>query len=366
MQEKNGKLRRRLNKCTKFAKELSDCKRLLKAAWFGNRLATFDAFPSIADAMPLGELTFAHFQLPLATLGIDSNELKPVKIRAPYDFLLPLEHGQRIVKFKHFFEIDDIYKSFTQISCFDLHGHFIRTKTLKCHVQSKHVAQCGPSEFVVYHESGSPQLSVYNSALERLRNTSCNRFLSICCNSKFVFGVWNSSAWSVEDKTVYTTQLIQVRHLDTLSQAFLLRLPEQYTIERILGDEHHVVALCPARNCHRRWFMCLIDLATCNKNEGGYQMDRVGLSENQFYIEMEWMWLDQVFLLDGWLVVPGTQEMLWFDKEGTQSDLSTAWDTTKLLAIYASRSVILFKFGDGTLRMKRLCHDGDIHSKCHF
>ena len=92
---------------------------------------------------------------------------------------------------------------------------------------------------------------------------------------------------------------------------------------------------------------------------------RVFLAANcRIGVEIKWLWLDKVFLLDGWLVVPSDQEITWFDKEGFQSETRTNWDnTTKLRGIYASRSVVLFKFRDGSLLMKRLCHDGDSSSE---
>ena len=51
--------------------------------------------------MSLGKLTYAHIQLPFKKLDFYADELKAVDIRADFDFLLPLEHGQRIVTFNH-------------------------------------------------------------------------------------------------------------------------------------------------------------------------------------------------------------------------------------------------------------------------
>ena len=371
-----------LNKAKKFAKELSDGKKLLKSAWFGNRLATFDARPSIGDAMPLGELTFSHMQLPIATLDKnDLTDLKPVELLVPYAFLLALDRGQRIVAFKQFLTNVNITKYFTQMSCFDQLGRLIATDTVERHVRQEDVVECGPSEFVVYHDqSDSHQLSVYNSALKCLRNTQSKQFSSICCNSKFVFGLWydddDDDAKDDDDgddqEEEYSRQMIRVLHLDTLSEAFVLRMPAQYTIERILADEYHVVAMCPVGDEARQWYMCLIDLATCNQIEddtsntsaGGVKTACVSLAENRIDVEISWLWLDQVFLLDGWLAVPSYQEIMWFDKEGTRSETRTNWDnTTQLWAINASRSGVLFKFRDGSLLMKRLCHDGDSSSE---
>ena len=361
-----------MNKATKLAKELSDGKKLLKSAWFGNRLAMFDAFPSIADALPLGELAFAQMQLPIGTLDkTDLTDLKPVELLVPYDFLLPLEHGRRIVAFKQSHEGQ---KWITQMSCVDQFGRLFGTATLKRFVQQKNVTQCGPSEFVVYHDkSDSHQLSVYNSALKLLRKTSCEKFHNLCCNRKFVFGLcYNDVDVKNDDddqEEEFSRPIIRVLHLDTLSEALALRMPTLYTIERILADEYHVVALCRVDYEARQWYMRLFHLATCNHIEGDNTSARdISFAEICIDVVISWLWIDQVFLLDGWLVVPSYQEITWFDKEGTRSETRTNWDnTTQLRGIYASRSVVLFKFRDGSLLKKSLCHDCDnIDLKCKF
>ena len=89
----------RLNEANKLAQELSDRKKEFKAAMFGNKLASFFASPSIGETFLLGELVFTDIQLPFKSLDIA--ELQPVDIRVPYDFLLPLENGERIVAFWH-------------------------------------------------------------------------------------------------------------------------------------------------------------------------------------------------------------------------------------------------------------------------
>ena len=129
-----------------FAKELSDGKKLLKSALFVSRLATFDAFPSIGDA-PLGELTFEHMQLPIGTLDTtDFTELKPVELLVPYDFLLPLEHGQRIAAFEHFLDSNDI-ECFTQMSYFDQLGRLIGTVRLTSHLEQVDAVRTSSSLF---------------------------------------------------------------------------------------------------------------------------------------------------------------------------------------------------------------------------
>ena len=138
-------------------------------------------------------MTFAHVQRPLKKVDFASTELKPIDIRAHYDFLLPLEHGQRIVLFNRHLECDDFEKCFTQMSCFDRHGRLLGTVNIEHHVERENVVQCSPNEFVVCHYSYSPELSVYNSELKRSRNVGCKNFSHTCCNSKFVFGLWNTS-----------------------------------------------------------------------------------------------------------------------------------------------------------------------------
>ena len=88
-----------LDEAYKFAQELSDRKKELKAAMFDNKLASFSVFPNMGEPS-LGELTFAHIQLPFAK--VDFTELKTVDIRDRYDFLLPLDNGERIVAFNSF------------------------------------------------------------------------------------------------------------------------------------------------------------------------------------------------------------------------------------------------------------------------
>ena len=243
--------------------ELSDQKKDLKSAIFDNNLAMFNSFPNM-DESYLGELTFANIQLPFDELGFDSVEFKPVDIRVDidFDFVQPLEHGHRIVVFKQFHSEFDFERSYTEMSCFDQLGRLTATDTLDRHVQQVNVVQCGPSAFVVCHESNSssPKLSVYDSTtgLKRLRTASCKGFSSICCNSKHVFGLWESYERDSDDGEKETEnctrQRIQVHRLDKLNEAFGLLVPEEYKIERILAEEQHVVAVCRVGDVARRWY----------------------------------------------------------------------------------------------------------------
>ena len=59
-----------LDKANELAQELNDRKKDLKEAMFDNKIALLNAFPVISDS-PLGELTFAHVQVPFEWLDLD-------------------------------------------------------------------------------------------------------------------------------------------------------------------------------------------------------------------------------------------------------------------------------------------------------
>ena len=222
----------------------------LKAAMFGYKLASFVAFPSM-DEVTLGELAFTSIQIPFKTLDIANTDLNLIDIRVDYNFLLPLEHGQRIVAFKWHHNNRHFQKEkqpCIQMSCFDRLARLIGSANLEHNVERQNVAHCGPNQFVVCYDFRSPKLSVYNSSLHRLRNVDCKNFSNICYNSAFVFGLWNTyesfdsdNDWPEEED--YSSHRIQVRHLGTLSKAFDLVAPEKYTMKRIMADEHRVVAI---------------------------------------------------------------------------------------------------------------------------
>ena len=364
-----------LDQANKLAQELSDHKMQLKAAMFGNKLASFHAFPSAADAS-LGELAFTYIQLPFKKLNLYTDNHYAVDIRAKFDFLLPLEHGQRIFAFKRFYKSEET-EDVTLMSCFDPLGRLIDSKYLEHLVQQENVAQCGPSEFVVCHYSDSPELSVYDSDLKCLRHMGCLNFSAICCNSKYLFGLWDwhdrhdyyysdSEDEGAASKEKYSRQRIQVIHLDTLyPAAFAPRLPKKYTIERILADEHHVVAMSrvacePSRH---QWFMTLFDLATCAqtannsgaaKRGSGETECKFFLAEKQIALDIKSMPLSSVFLFEGWLVFPlkSKNSFVWYDKNGKRSETNTEWDSNNLKRIYSFGSDLLFAQYDGKLLLK--------------
>ena len=321
--------------------------------------------------MSLGELAFSRIQIPFKTLGILSNELKPIDISIKFKFVLPLEHDQRFVIFNHSLESGDVNKCFTQIMCFDQLGHLIAVSNCKRLVTPVNVVQSGPNEFVACHYFGGlPALCVYNSKLTCVRKVGCKDFASICCNSKFVFGLWNCDGddnddvlRSEQEKLFFSSscQFIQVHHLDTLSKAFCLRVPKEYTVERILADEHHLLAMwrTGSEPESRRWFMSVFDLATCNQIDGGqhascYNMARFTLADRQIELDTQTACYNEVFLIDGWLVVPCENEILWFDKEGHRSETSTEWDSNNFASkIYSSGLSVLFEQPDGKLFLMR-------------
>ena len=56
--------------------------------------------------------------------------------------------------------------------------------------------------------------------------------------------------------------------MSTLSKAFQLGAPDEYSIEQTLADERHVVAMSQL-NSERdslHWFMSIFNLATCNES----------------------------------------------------------------------------------------------------
>ena len=166
-----------------------------------------------------------------------------------------------------------------------------------------------------------------------------------------------------------TRQRIQVHYVDTLREAFGLRAPEKYKIERLMADEHQLVAMSRSSEApdSRQWFMSVFDSANCdqidyecNKSAQRFEISRrFALPERHVEIDIQASpWLSQVFLVAGWLAVPGDRHILWFDKDGHRSETSTEWDTAQLRKTFASRSILVFAFHDRKLLMKRLGHDG--------
>ena len=375
VQTSDDELTLRLDEARKLSKELSDRKKELKAAMFNNKLASFNAlFDDFdGDASLLGELTFPHIQLPLKHLDMASTEFKHFDIRVDdYAFLLPLSHGQRIVTFERF--IRDNGLSFTQMRCFDQHGRLIGAETVECYVQQANVAQSGPDKFFICDGSHDPELILYDSCLNCLSTIECNNFSQICCNSQFLFGLWdrndengrNCESDSDDDDDndddddgdddgdeqdeQYASRRINVHYLDTMKKAFCLLVPEKYTISRILADKHHVVALSLLSDEaeSRQLYMSIFALQqeTSNKKKGNKPA-------RNFFLLYTWVDLDLtfdhwtlsgLFLFGGWLVVGlmNAKELVWFDKSGTRSETSTKLHKYSIWRpIYSSGSSIL-------------------------
>ena len=250
--------------------------------------------------------------------------------------------------------------------CFDWDGRLIDYDHMLFKVEQENVAQCGPNEFVVCCSPRYPELSAYNSNVEILREADCSKYFSrICCNSEFVFGLWQ---WcdddDDDDEKEEQYSRIQVCHLDTLKEAFGLRVPSKYTIERIMTDEHHVVALSRLDNSDLescQLFMSIFDLPTCNESGDDGKTARFFLFERHIDLTIKPLSLSNVFLLDSWLVVPLNGELVWFDKkEGKRSETSTVLDTCNLDAIYSSGSSLVFALLDRSkFLLKLLCYDCD-------
>ena len=378
VQASDDELTLRLDEAKKFAEELSDRKMELKAAMFGNKLASFVAFPGIDDTLvSLGELAFSTIKIPFKTLDIANNELTPIDVRVDYDFVLPLEHGRRLVAFEWVNIQEQFLKeeSYSKMTCVDRLGRLLCSDYLNKHrVRRQDVAQCGPNQFVMCYDSESPKLSVFNSSLHRLRTVECKKFSNICCNSKFVFGligdVHDSFDSEEDDYDEYfpyeyycrmaelyeqgvepSSQRIPVLHLDTLSKAFQLRGQNEYSIEQIVADEHHVVALSQhdsERGYLLIWYISIFNLATCNETRTFF------LAEKTIYFTIESLSLPRVFLFDGWLVFPLTDEgqIVWFDKEGKRSKRITKWDSNRFKDIFTFGSGFLFTQHDSKILLK--------------
>ena len=299
------------------------------------------------------------------------------------------------------------------MSCYDRLGRLIGSDDLEHEIDQEKVAQCAPDKFVVCYDSDdySPKLCVYNSSLQRVRNVPCTNYLTICCNSKFVFGLWNTrdsydadtddedynpdtdngnyeddddddeydddgdidgdndsddedndeqEEEAAEEEEVYSTHRIQARRLDTLNKAFVLCVPEQYTMRRIMADEHHLVAMSRVASvpgsCH--WFMSVFNLQaiyaeTGFRDKAGKKTRKIFQAERHVRLDIEPIWLPSAFLFHGWLVVVLTNELAWFDKEGARSATSTEWDSNNWKGICASGSSLQLIRHDGKHLLKR-------------
>ena len=301
---------------------------------FGSIFASFNTFPSIGES-PFGELTFTHLQIPFEKLDMASLERTSIDIRTDYDFVLPLDNGERIVTFKRYLDWHEIDKCFTQMSCSDRHGHLISTVNIYHHVYKGMVTPCGPSTFVVCHHSYSYKLSVYDSGLQCVRGSDCKNFSHLCCNSKFVFGLLdtrsersetdsNDDDDEHEEGEKHSQERIQVCHLDTLKEAaFGLRVPEEYTMERIMADEQHVVAMgrvgsesfWQTSTTPRRWFMSIFELSGKESWAGKTKSRRLFLAERHIELTIQSQLPPEMSLLNGWLILPLVNRLVWFDKK---------------------------------------------------
>ena len=223
-----------------------------------------------------------------------SSELKPVDILVDYDFLLPLNSGYGIVTFKWFYQNEDFERCITQINSFDWAERLIGSEdNLNFHIQQEKVSECGPNEFVLCDGPRYAQLRVYDSSLTCLRKAECRNLSTICCNSEFVFGLWDANDEqnddyesdlgdydeddSDEQEEPCSSRRIQACHLDTLKTAFHLLVPKKYTIERIVADKHHLVAmsrLSDEPDESRQWFMIIFDLQEASVEKNGNKTAR--------------------------------------------------------------------------------------------
>ena len=339
-----------LDEANMLAQELGDRKKQLKAAMFDNKLASLSVFPTIG----LGELIFAHVQLPFNKVDFASSEFKSLDIPAGfYSFVLPLNNGERIVAFRRVYDPDQ-HKYRTHMSCYDRLDRLIFKGYVESAIKRNNAVQCGPTQFVANLHNPSPHqpnLSVYDWDLHCMRTRACKNFVSICCNSKFVFGLWNHSD---DDRS---SQMIVVHHLDTLSEASGLRLLKEYTVKRIMANEHRVVALSNLKESE--YLMSVFDLQGTGNDRSGDDKRaarRFSLPERHFPLGIESPYSSEVFLVDDWLVVPTDQHIFWYNKEGHRSETAIELNrTAKSDTIYTSRSVLLFDFtANKKLTMKRL------------
>ena len=196
------------------------------------------------------------------------------------------------------------------------------------------MAQCGPSTYVAYSCSYSPKLSVYDTGLKCLRDARCKIFSEICSNSKFVFGVWQrnerqrNERSDANERELYSHKMIQVHDLGTLSEAFGLRLPIEYTVERIMADEHHLVTMNRLENdwSGHQWSMSIFDLQA---KSGMENYDKEGarffLAERHVKLGLRSSTWLPVFLHCEWLVVPLESELVWYDKRALEARQSLIW-----------------------------------------
>ena len=174
-----------------------------------------------------------HSQTSIQDTGPRQHHLKPIDILFDFDFVLPLKHVHFIFAFNR--------SDFTEMSSSDRHGRRLGTASFAKNVHRNNVAQCGPYEFIVCHDFDSPKLGVFDSGLKCLRTVDCKDLVGICCNSKFVFGLWDTShsynypyrhrqvpdLHAIQHETHKSRHMIQVHHVHTLSEVICLRVPKE-------------------------------------------------------------------------------------------------------------------------------------------
>ena len=159
-----------------------------------------------------------------------------------------------------------------------------------------------------------------------------------------------------------TQERIQVCHLDTLKEAFGLRVPGKYTMERIMSDERHVVAMSRLSEDPEspKWLMSIFDLSG-KDSCGGKTARRFFLAERHIDLTMQSLFPPKMSLLDGWLILPLKNELVWFDKEGKRSETSTQLDNSNVRSVYSSGCSIVLEMRDNKLVLQRMTPSSPIH-----
>ena len=172
-----------------------------------------------------------------------------------------------------------------------------------------------------------------------------------------MFGLWDSNElknyyykYHCDEDEQCSSLRVQACHLDTLKEAFSLRVPSKTTIERIMVDEHHVVAMSRPEESEQeshQWFMSIFDLQASANTNGNKTVRKFHLVERHIELSLEPILLSSFFAYNEWLVVPcKNRELLWFDKKDTRNETSTKLDNiSDMTAIYSSGSSLLFTVG---------------------
>ena len=160
----------------------------------------------------------------------------------------------------------------------------------------------------------------------------------------------------------HSQERIQVCHLDSLKEAFGLRVPKKYTMERIMADEHRVVAMSrvgseslrQTSTTPRRWFMSIFDLSGKDSCGGKTAARRFFRAERHIDLTMQSQLPPEMSLIDGWLILALKNELVWFDKKGKRSETSTQLDTSNVRAVFSSGSSIVFEMRGNKLVLQHV------------